>query len=51
VGAHVTAPFLEQRHARVVAVASEAPLDIDGEPVGTGPIEVEVLPGALLLLA
>jgi YegS/Rv2252/BmrU family lipid kinase len=50
IGAHLMAPFAEHRTVQRLTAEVEAPVDIDGEPVGVGPVEVQVLPGALRLL-
>ncbi|MEB3330714.1 MAG: diacylglycerol kinase family protein [Candidatus Sericytochromatia bacterium] len=50
-GTHLTAPFAEHGAFQELTAEVDAPVDIDGEPVGGGPLEVRVLPGALRLLA
>ena len=52
-GTHVEDPIVSQHRGRVLEAAAEpgtVPLEVDGDPLGTLPIRVELLPGALSLL-
>ncbi len=52
-GTHVNDPIVSQLRGRVVEAEAEpgsVPLEVDGDPLGTLPIRVELVPGALSLL-
>jgi diacylglycerol kinase (ATP) len=52
-GTHLADPAVESFRGRVIEAqgASEVRLEVDGEPVGCLPVRIEVLEGALSLLA
>lgn len=52
-GAHLTHPLVSCFAARCLRIECDepVPLEVDGEPIGTGPVEFAVVPGALRLLA
>ena len=52
-GTHVEDPIVSQFRGRLLEAEAEpgtVPLEVDGDPLGTLPIRVELLPGALSLL-
>jgi YegS/Rv2252/BmrU family lipid kinase len=52
-GEHLRDPATQLRRGRVLeaeASAGVARLDVDGEPLGTLPVRIEILPGALTLI-
>ena len=49
-GSHIDDPLTQVLRGRVIEVDAEpglVPVDIDGEPLGTAPVRIEALPGAL----
>ena len=51
-GAHVNLPVVHTDRARIVHIAASRPFDVyaDGDPIGTLPATIEVLPGAMRVI-
>jgi diacylglycerol kinase (ATP) len=49
-GTHLEAGFCRAARGRVITLEADAPVEVDGEIAGHGPVTVTVVPGALRLV-